>query len=385
MGRWLDFERQMRSRHNGDRRIDVDPRWSGLLIDTLVETDAREKGFVFSSALPIPTQRSRAIEFSIVVWSCAVIAVSVGCRSRAHNDLYRQKMASEIRVLEDQLYDADYQNRVLQDNIQRLREQALEAESGVRQDPAPVGRPEVNPLPSTPPAAESDPDEMFEPPFIEEGELADPSELSGAVSPDDGDPLGAGLVPPSEPEPPGKDDLELPEVFPGELLPPAGDGDGESPPGQIPLPQSVQAATAPFPESIRIHRGLSGGHQFDEDDQIDGMYLVINAIDKLGKTVDLSSYDIDAELTVVALDPTLEADVARIGRWNFTAQEVLELIRDDPTSGLHVPLRWQDVRPATDEVIVHVRLRADEDEMRCDEKLIVGAAAAMAKWTPRGD
>ena len=257
-------------------------------------------------------------------------------------------MASEIRVLEDQLYDADYQNRVLQDKIQRLREQALEAESDVRQEPEPAARADEASLPSSPPAAESDPEEMFEPPFIEEGELADPSDLPGAIppdragsprsEPDDGDSSGADLIPPSAPEPPGKEDIELPEVFPGELLPPARDGDGESPPGRISLPESVQATSTPFPEAIRIHRGLSGGHQFDEDDQIDGMYLVINAIDKLGKTVDLGAYDIDAELTVVALDPTLEADVARIGRWDFTAEEVQELIRDDPTSGLHVPV-----------------------------------------------
>ena len=304
-------------------------------------------------------------------------------------------MASEIRVLEDQLYDADYQNRVLRDKIEQLRGQALEAESREPQEPEPAARPRADSPPSSPPAAESDADEMFELPFIEEGELADPSELPGAdppdsagspsSEPDDDDSAGAGLVPPSVPEPPGKEDIELTEVFPGELLPPARDGAGESPPGQIPLPESVRASTAPSPQAIRIHRGLSGGHQFDEDDQIDGMYLVINAIDKRGATVVLSDFDIDAELTVVALDPTLEADVARIGRWDFTAEEVQGLIRDDPTSGLHLALRWQDVRPASDEVIVHVRLRADEDEMRCDDKLIVSAAAAMAKWTPRGD
>jgi hypothetical protein len=175
----------------------------------------------------------------------------------------------------------------------------------------------------------------------------------------------------------------LPEVFPGELLPPSGDDDADAPRGQIRLPDSIEASTVPH--GLRIHRGLSGGHQFDEDDQIDGIYLVINAVDHLGKTVDLNAFEIDAELTVVVLDPTLEADVARIGRWEFTADEVQGLVRDQPTSGLHVPLRWQEVRPASDEVIVHVRLRADEDEMRCKEQLSVGAAAAMAKWTPRGD
>ena len=314
-----------------------------------------------------------------MVSSCALLSLLTGCRSSAENDLYRQKMASEIRVLEDQLYDADYQNRVLQDKVEQLRLKAIEGESSVRTQSPAAPQPPADSGPSN--SSEAD---TFEPPWIEEGEPADPSDLPGAAAagsqPSDND-----LVPPSAPEPPGKEDIELPEVFPGELLPPASDDDDASPPGQIPLPSNIQAATPTVPDSLRIHRGLSGGHQFDEDDQIDGLYLVINAVDKLGKTVDIGDYEIDAELTVVVLDPTLEADVARIGRWEFTAGEVQELIRDDPTSGLHLALRWQDIRPATDEVIVHVRLRADEDEMRCNEKLTVGAAAAMAKWMPRGD
>jgi hypothetical protein len=367
-----------------------------LLIDTLVDIDAPEKEFVSPSALPIPTQRRRAIELLIVVCCCALVTGSAGCRSRAHNDLYRQRMASEIRVLEDQLYDADYHNQVLQDKVQRLRQQAIESESKVRKQPSPArAAPDDNSLRGSASDNASEPEDTFEPPWIEEGELTDPSDLPGAVLPEgpgsrqsepaDADPSAAELMPPSVPEPPGKEDIELPEVFPGELVPPGSEEDAESPPGQIPLPESIQAKTAPIPQAIRIHRGLSGGHQFDEDDQIDGMYFVINAIDKLGKTVDLSAYDIDADMTVVALDPTLEADVARIGRWEFTAAQVRDLIRNDPTSGLHVPLRWQDAAPASDEVIVHVRLRADEDEMRCDAKLTVAAAAAMAKWTPRGD
>ena len=44
-----------------------------------------------------------------------------GC-GRAHSDLYQQRMASEIRVLEDQLYDADYQNQVLQEKLHRYQD-----------------------------------------------------------------------------------------------------------------------------------------------------------------------------------------------------------------------------------------------------------------------
>ena len=55
----------------------------------------------------------------VAIFASALIAAQVGCRGKARNELYRQKMANEIRVLEDQLYDADYKNRVLRDRLEK--------------------------------------------------------------------------------------------------------------------------------------------------------------------------------------------------------------------------------------------------------------------------
>lgn len=49
----------------------------------------------------------------------SVLVVSLGCNGRGHRDVYQQKMAQEIRVLEDQLYEADYENRILMDKLHR--------------------------------------------------------------------------------------------------------------------------------------------------------------------------------------------------------------------------------------------------------------------------
>ena len=345
------------------------------------------------------TLRRTAIRPLIAVLGCALVVGVLGCRSRAHSDLYRQRMASEIRVLEDQLYDADYQNRVLRDKVERLQQESLSKTSPERR-----ARPETAPSrdnassPATPESDYFDDSDFggdFDVPFVEEGVPVDSPNLPG-MEPPGGESEGVGaqdagsldteLIPPAAPEPPGKEDLEMPEIVPGEMLPPNQGNQEEKPAGQIQLPDSVQASTPRPPKTIRIHRGLSGGHQFDEDDQIDGMYLVINAVDALGKTVDLADFEIEAELSVVVLDPTLESPEARIGRWDFDPAQVREFIRGNPTSGLFVPIPWsEDRKPESDEVIVHVRLRADEDEMRCQDNLKVGAAAAMAKWTPRGD
>jgi hypothetical protein len=115
------------------------------------------------------------------------------------------------------------------------------------------------------------------------------------------------------------------------------------------------------------------------------MLIVVNVVDKIGKTVDMDSFDIDAELSVVILDPERDPSEARLGRWDFSSQQVTELVRSEPISGLHIPVEWQDTEPSGDEVIVHIRLRAEDDEMRCEQRLKVERKTAIAEWTPRGE
>lgn len=56
-----------------------------------------------------------------LLFAALPVLVSTGCRGRAQRDLYEAKMAHEIRVLEDQLYEADYHNRVLIDKLEQIR------------------------------------------------------------------------------------------------------------------------------------------------------------------------------------------------------------------------------------------------------------------------
>jgi hypothetical protein len=223
-------------------------------------------------------------------------------------------------------------------------------------------------------------------PSLDEGEpvdadaLTDPG-MNGEESADLPD-----LLPPAPggPEPPSKRDTDIPQIDPGEILPPpaADDGGFPTPNGQIKLPDSVQAA-AGVPAQLRIHPGLSGGHRVDKS--IENMVLVLNVVDRLGKPVDLKSFDIEADLSIVILDPDLEPSVARVGQWEFTTRQVATFIQSDPISGLHVPIEWQEMQPSGEEMIVHVRLRSEDEEMRCEGRLKVVRQTAIAEWTPRGD
>ncbi len=356
-----------------------------------------------------------------------------GCRGKTRDDFYRQKMASEIRVLEDQLYAADYENRVLHDKLERQQqrdsrdrssgsgsgeplqrsssdrtESTVPGESGIDLLPNAIGSlPDAAELelPQVSPGEATSPSDLppFMPEGVEAGNLDLPAVIPGEPTPltdpepglDKADqpanllspekksaPPSSELLPaPGGPEPPGKNDTDPAGVIPGEVLPPPENPELDRPPGQIELPDSVQSSNG-IPTGLRIHPSLSGGHHIEEEN--DGVMIVVNVIDKLGKTIDVSNFDIDGDLSIVVLDPKREPHEAKLGRWDFKGSEIATFARNQPVSGLHVPLRWKSEKPLGEEVIVHVRLRGEEDEMRCEHQISIKQPSAMARWMPRG-
>ena len=344
-------------------------------------------------------------------------------------------------MLEDQLYEADYHNRVLRDKLKRARIDASEVQvhaaspaqgkpgkdasaSPIQPTPDPSSD-RGNSLPDT--ADEMNLDDLI-PPSFDEGDPVDPkalkelkdledAESSGDVAnpltdpaepltdPADGPPSftppalpgdtlplpenNAGSVflepAPGGPVPPSMNDTEIPPVLPGETTPPANSLSGSDdikPPGQILLPDSVNA-TDRVPDTLRIHQGLSGGQRVEG--RVEDMTIVVNVVNNLGKTINLDEFQVAAELSVVILDPKRDPSEARIGRWNYDRDQVAALVRSEPISGFHIPIDWQEFQPKGEEVIVHVRLRAEEDEMRCEGTVRVEKQPAIAEWTPRGE
>ena len=334
-----------------------------------------------------------------------------GCRGRAQDDLYRQKLTGEIRNLEDQLYEADYENRVLAQRLQRL-EQDLRRfkdtpEETRASDPRRLRTPEsAAPSPKSPPdlptprPAPEAPRQPVPDWELELDEIEIDEGLPESGRGDDGDPR---LEPaPGGPEPPGRRDLRIPPIEPGEVVPPpSGDAEPESLPGKIELDETMRFLGAarvlgaaggrpagqhpgngvgshsgeesPIPVEIRLHPtlsgplrsiGLPGSPEASDGDDVGnagGIELVIQAVDRGGRVVDLDGFDIDAELSVVALDPLRDPSEARIARWDFAPEDVARLVRDRPISGLYLTLAWQDERPRGDEVRVHVRMHSPRD------------------------
>jgi len=311
-----------------------------------------------------------------------------GCRGQAYRDVYQQKMIGEIRNLEDQLYEADYENRILVDELARTRSQVVVPDAK-RSRPVAESQPRTPPQPTQPPRRDTPERETDRPrPTLPARPIPDdsPQELTPPpISRPPADP-DRRLSPPAVPIPPGVEN-DLPDVDLGEPVPPSSiNGLPELPPGQIKLPDSVRRnvrVEPSVPVAIRVNPSMSGGYRFDDEREQTGMQLTIEAIDEKGNWVRLEDFDIEGELSVVLLDPSRAADDARLGRWEYDSDELRQMIRSGPGSAIHVYVAWQDKMPSGKRVIAHVKLSSDEMQMQAQAELKT-AEVEVARWNPRG-
>jgi len=338
--------------------------------------------------------------------ACAVTLALIllglsGCRGKAYRDVYQQKMIGEIRNLEDQLYEADYENRILIDELARARSQVVVPEARPSRSPS---QPRTQPRRDTPQrdAGRRDDDSSLTPVPLdpvpvdpERGERTLPARPIPDQSPAELTPppisrpqtsRDQNFVPPMIAIPPGKD-IEMPDVDLGEPVPPSGiNAVPELPAGQIKLPDSTRRnvrVEPAIPVAIRVNPSTSGGYRFDDEKEKTGMHLAVEAIDEAGNLVRLEDFDVAGQLSVVLLDPSRTADDARLGRWDFDADELKQMIRSGPGSAIHVYIAWQDKLPTGKQVIAHVKLSHDELQMQAQAELKT-AEVEVAQWNPRG-
>lgn len=319
-----------------------------------------------------------------------LIGVFGGCRGAAYREVYQQKLIREVRTLEDRLNEAEYQNRVLLDELGRSRDQVRIPPNSRGVTPGgstPRPLPESTRSPS-PNATGPDPGAAQPPrPILPARPLDGQQPLRDPQSPPAADPA---FVPPTMPIPPGLETIEFPDVDLGEPVPPAGrDATIEPPPGQVPVPQLPAPVPAPAtleipePVGIRIDPAMSGGHRDDEPEPRTGMQLLIQAIDQQGNPISLDQFDIEADLTVVLTDPSVDPSQSELGRWYFAANELHAMTRPGPRGGLQVYLTWQDKRPQQSKVLAVVKLSAEEMELEAEAELST-IEPEIADWTPRG-
>jgi hypothetical protein len=299
--------------------------------------------------------------------------------------MYVNEMAAEIRVLEDQLYRADYDNRMLREKLARLEEGTPlgKSDSVLSPSAAPKARPK-----SPPPGSSGSPTSPNQTPKrTDSGQPK--STVPGTTSPKPGK-SGNGtqeLEPPSIRLGTPKEADDPKDVVPGDLVPPALNfGTPEAPKSILPpsdtndkikLPGSAQRLldepAGPI-EEIRLDPAMT--KTFLENGE-SGLTVVFIAMDADGRP---AAPDCDVDISLV--DPSLVPEKARLGRWTVPADEVKKSTSADKVVRLKV--YWEKEGPASHQAQVHVRLLREDGKMTATNQIVsLGGNGTSADWSPR--
>jgi len=351
-----------------------------------------------------------------------------GCKQQAYNELYREQMAAEIRALEDRVYEFDSEYRALEQDLLAAEEELQQLRStgssssrlqspkksppysdspSIDFRPPTVIVPKTDSIPNadsgnsgdlSPPPVSSSPqtkNSTFAPhqdsDVVDDKPLVD-EELPRAKKPNSN-------IPKSLLEPPNVEfDPPLAKPKPASHTrnpkPPSTDGDAIRL-GQIIVPEigmvqpaSHQAKQTKSPEKIEdrkiveiaFHASLCRGNNLDEDSGDDGIYLVLQPKNANGEFVPRP-----ADLTIVAVDPNLQGEEAKIARWSISRSDAASNMQPAGISqGIHLSLPFQEKKPTGDRVIVYVRYELPNGLRAVNEhQIFVSQKGKRSLWTPR--
>ena len=187
---------------------------------------------------------------------------------------------------------------------------------------------------------------------------------ASSVAPADRVPPYAGppqISPPNPAVPDGKlpemvapPSVELPDLSPPKSTPKAptprineqGSVEGNSVKGG-----SVEQAEQGEVAAITLNGALTGGYNADAQPGDEGVMVVIEPHGPGGEVV-----AVPAKVSVVAMDPSLEGDAARIARWNFTTEQAAgHAKKTAQATGLHFNLVWPQEPPQHKSLKLFVR------------------------------
>lgn len=359
-----------------------------------------------------------------------------GCQRRAYTELYIDRMATEIRELEDRIYEYDAAYRQLENEIlvfqsenDTLRRRLSEAQDLKRPSPT-EGLRSILPkskAESPTPAARGSNNGPVSPPESEEKDEPDsrrernsPSSNNRTTSPpsssrrvDDDDDLSPPVIdlgipglPPSSA--PSSDDVLMPPTTSplNPSLLPINPLDRTQ---KIELPQAVIVAAyessenstgrnetnrltshanppAPVDQTIieiGFHPTLCRGQDLDNQPGDDGLYLVLQPLNQHHQMIPELG-----ELTIVVLDPNADEESNRLGRWKWSAEELERTLEPiGPAAGMHIALTWDERTPTGDTVVVYARyVLADGKQLVNDQKVRMHRPTLGSQnWTPRSE
>ncbi len=367
-----------------------------------------------------------------------------GCQRRAHTDLYVDSMAAEIRDLEDQLYQYDHEYRLLEQELESLRRRKA-MQGGQYDSVAPlevVPKQKSKDEATSPKSQSNDSNNVGAKPKTEAPKDAGTGKTETPASPpsilnnsqpfqfpapsSDNLPAPNRTTPPSlnNPTTPSNSpksestdfeinagELIVPTITTGSLTPPSLDvsqrsatpeKDLELSLSQIELPSqltvgrsnsakistAVQVVTDKRIVELAFHPALSRAVSFDDDNQDDGLYLVLQPKNEQGQVV-----AIPGAIVIEVFDPSRDAANpnsanAMIGRWSYSAYEVEGKIQPiGSKQGIHLTLPWNGPNPKSDRVVVTATLQLENGRKVVGKREIFLNSGNGLKtvWTPRAN
>ncbi|MCA9192339.1 MAG: hypothetical protein KDB03_11275 [Planctomycetales bacterium] len=365
-------------------------------------------------------QSTASFLFNARDWTLLMLAFALtGCHGRAYTDLYVENMASEIRDLEDQLYDYDHEYQgleqeyiSLQSENEYLRKQLNNAQSSRKfgetgTSDGSVGANNANRFPppsgaSALPKTAPDNSPSTEPINIPD-ELPEIS-IPGSGAPSPFPPSGTPTKTPRATEPLPL--LEIPTIEMGTPSPPRGfsskegsqvDDELQLSASRIIVPtmlasQNLNAGATLTLASQRItdrrvveiafQPALCRAVNLDAEPDEDGLQLVLQPKNQYGQVI------LEAvELSIAVLDPERDGDARRIARYDYSAAEVeakMETLGSN--QGIHLTLPWNGPDPKRDRVVVFARYTFPDTRQVIGEMTIFLNLSNSFRtvWTPRG-
>lgn len=122
------------------------------------------------------------------------------------------------------------------------------------------------------------------------------------------------------------------------------------------------------------------GTDFDHAPGDDGITVVIEPRNEANQYVPLAG-----TVSVVVLDPKKNGEDARLARWDFSAAEMAEKIRQGDTRGIELKLPWPARPPENARLDVFVRYETpDGKKLQAEKEVVVALPGQFSqRWTPR--
>jgi hypothetical protein len=285
------------------------------------------------------------------VWVVITLAaLSLGCRRDAYTDAYFDMLNAEKRVLEDRLYETEY-------NYEKALKELEAARGNATSGKKPAGRTR---------SGES------------EGPLTEPGEDEPREAPE---------LPTIE-LPPGVEEGKRRKTGSAVMRPAsatvaesAARSTSNRPLSDDELAAAIVSALDQRVEMIYLNPRLTGGADFDAQPGDDGICVLVEPRNRSGDFVPEP-----ARVSVVLLDPTKSDAAARVARWDLDAEATRQfLCIDTADRGLLLRLPWQDAPPEPRRLHLFVRyVTADGRKLEADREIDLDSTDRVAhRWTPR--